>query len=177
MTTSGVTQTFVYGRGQRSTLGIGESRTGAPGSWRQGGTETIASTSSVAFPSSGEGNDLYRTQFYVGKFELSCPGIPAVFELRAYRFAGGASVVHPAAAPAARFCIRMPRGAVFTLTGSTAVSWSNGFTIPSQHFSTVAQTGYAKTAAPEFHFAAKNKLLCGTNGLPTGKPRQLVAKS
>jgi hypothetical protein len=174
-----VTHTFTYTEDQESSLGVGDSPTGKVGSFTVNGTWSQASTGTQAFPSFHKSNVWYRTEFKIGKFLRYCPAlhIPKNYSVRVIGWAGGSSMLHPRVPPAttAGNCVNEASGARFSKDTSSAVTWSKGLTIAVVGFDASAHTGYDKRGKVDFHFGIRSRL-CGTNDVPGGNPRQLVAR-
>lgn len=168
-----VTQTFVYRKGQASTLGVGISNTGASGSYRPDGTVTATATSSINFPAFGPGNVWYLTRFRIARFMRTCMGSQE-FMVAPKGWAGGFQTRHPRTAPRTKACTRVPRGSRYTTGNESAVTWRTGLMVTAVRFNGQSHTGYDANARVVFKFGASH-LVCGTTG-PPARAQQLVVK-
>jgi hypothetical protein len=175
-----VTQAFDYDQGQSSSLGVGISTTGKPGSLTADGTTSVSTTSDQSFPANdGIGNERYYTQFAFGKFKLPCTHGETEYQVKPYEWAGGDWTAHPKSAPRARYCVveraNRRHSVTFTKSTTTAVTFSSGFTF--YGFTGTVQTGYDTSAKVRFTWAPDTAgHLRGTADYPADAARELVAR-
>jgi len=179
-TIRGVTQSFTYGNGQSSSLGVGVSPSGGAGSFTASGTVSQSTDASQGFdPQHGRSFNHFQTYFEWGKYYVvnSCPQLD-YYETMVYQWNAGTHYVHPRSAPGAPHCTPEHPGDKFTQSNTTATTLSAGFTVTSLKFTGSAQTGYSATACIEFeytHHAPRNDELCGEKNTRRNKPGVLVA--
>jgi hypothetical protein len=173
--TDNVTQTFIYGTDQSSSLGISTSNTGKYGSYTGSGTASFDSSSTTQFPSStGAVSTYYETYFTQSLFGRVCQGHNgfASYETRPTKWDGGA-ITRATSAPSATYCVPYQKGAIFVKTDTEAYTFSAGFTIPIIGVTLSAQTGYSTTATVEYSMG-RSHYICGTNDYPGGAPSRIV---
>lgn len=181
-TTTGVTHQFVYTSGSSSSLGEGFSLSGAYGSFSASGTTGVGSTGSETYPVQGNGQyAYYETEFTFEKFRRTCinPRQPTTVDYlaKAVSWAAGAQIQRPSGAPAAGYCVSQLAGSVFRKESTTAITWTNGFSVGGfVGINLSTDTGYSTSASVEYSFSAQRHL-CGTGGYPGGTPYQLVAQA
>jgi hypothetical protein len=173
--TDGVTQTFIYGADQSSSLGISTSNTGKYGSYTGSGTASFDSSSTTQFPSStGPVSTYYKTYFTQSLFGRVCQrhnGFVS-YETRPTKWDGGA-VTSLTSAPTATHCVPYQKGATFIKTDTEAYTFGAAFTIPVIGVTLSAQTGYSTTATVEYSMGLSH-YICGTNDYPGGTPSRIV---
>lgn len=173
--TDGVTQTFIYGADQSSSLGISTSNTGKYGSYTGSGTASFDSSSTTQFPSStGPVSTYYKTYFTQSLFGRICQrhnGFVS-YETRPTKWDGGA-ITSVTSAPTAAYCVPYQKGAIFIKTDTEAYTFAAGFTIPLIGVTLSAQTGYSTTATVEYSMGLSH-YICGTNDYPGGDPSRIV---
>ncbi len=175
-TTTATTQTFIYGRGQSSSLGVSTSNTGSYGTFTASGTASYDTSSTTQFPSStGAVSTHYLTDFSHSEYGQLCQHINGYqhYQTRVTEWDGGATT-GGTGAPTAHFCSYYLRGTVFTKTDSSAFVFSGGFTIPVIGVSLSAQTGYSVNATVVYNLGLSH-YLCGTNDYVGGSPKRIVA--
>jgi hypothetical protein len=172
-TTNSVTQSFSYTSGQSTTLGVGTSASGAPGTFSLSGTGTVSATSGENFPSStGARDTLYETEFTTAEYGYTCGDGYVSEQVRPGSYAGGARTA-ATSAPSASYCVYQQKGSEFTKSTTAAVTYSAAATVSAIAFSLTAQTGWDTSAAITYTFGGGH-YLCGTDGYPGGDPREIV---
>jgi hypothetical protein len=168
---TGVSVTFTYTVGQHSSLGVGVK--GVVGGWSGSGTYSIEGgvSSSTGFPKvSGVQGTHFRTNFVYGLYAVECGGQQA----QPTSYAGGTRNVH-SATPSATHCVLFRAGSTFTLSRSSAYTYSGGVEMSGPiGIDLSAHTGYNTGAALAFTFT-QNRHLCGTNANPGAVPKRIVA--
>jgi hypothetical protein len=173
-TTNNVTQSFNYTSGQTTTLGVGTSASGDPGTFSLSGAATVSATYGEAFPpSTGPRNTLYETAFTTAEYGYTCGDGYVSEQVRPGAYAGGARIAGTSA-PSAPYCLYQIKGSTFTKDATASVTYSGAATISAIAFSLTAQTGWDDSASITYTFGGGH-YLCGTNGYPGGDPREIVA--
>jgi hypothetical protein len=167
----GVSVSFTYSVGQRSSLGVGVK--GIAGGWSGSGTFSIEGglSSSTTFPKvSGVEGTHFRTNFVYGLYNVSCGGQ----QTQPTSYAGGTRNVH-SATPSATHCVLFRAGSTFVVSRSSAYTYGGGVEMTGPiGIDLSAHTGYSNSAALTFIFT-QNRDLCGTNANPGAVPKRLVA--
>jgi hypothetical protein len=173
--TGGVTQSFSYGRGQSSSLGVGLSQSGKYGTFSESGTASASSSTQEDYPTFGGNTSVrYETKFIYGEYGYSCSHGYLRYETRPTGYAGGATYVKTTA-PSAGYCVYQARGTTFTRSSSSAYTFTAGLNVSAVGVNLSSETGYDSSATVRYHFSASHHL-CGTGGYPGGTPRRLVAE-
>jgi hypothetical protein len=145
--TTHATQKFSYGRGQSSTIGVGESSSGTSGSFTDDGTYSWSSSLKETWPKFGARKSVwYRTQFHFGEYQCSTDGI---YMQHANGFAGGARIRKPTSTPhtPSRFCVAQMGGSKATSNNSAAVTWTRSLAINAGlNFHASVETGQRSSA-------------------------------
>ena len=167
----GVTMNFRYGSGQSSSLGVAVSGSGTFGTWSASGTHSISTNASETFPTfRNVTSHRYRTVFVYDEFRIECGGLQA----QATSWAAGATTLG-ATPPAATHCVTQQAGSTFVKDSTSAYTFSGGVAMSGAiGVNLSAHTGYSTTAELRFAFS-QTRSLCGTNALPGGAARRLVA--
>lgn len=163
-TANNIDQTFIYGTGQSSSLGVGISATGASGTFSAAGTVGVSTTSTYTFPTyTSAAFNHWQSKFVVGLYYQSCNTGGVVWYVRPYAWAGGTGVVHPTGAPATPYCVPILNGTTHYYNTTTATTFSVGYS--ALGFNGSAQTGYTTTAAIKYvyHIAGVE---CGAYAYP-----------
>jgi hypothetical protein len=168
---SGITQGFTYHAGQSSTLGVGISSTNKSGSFTGDGTTSESSSTAETYPTRGPAYVYYQTEFVYANYEDECTQ-GNQWEARSDGYAGGAQSAFTSKPPVANYCVNQEAGSTFTKSTTTAVTWTNGLSIPVIGLSLSSHTGYDSGASLTFHFTGNHRM-CGTGGYPGGTPYQL----
>jgi hypothetical protein len=173
-TTNNVTQSFSYTSGQTTTLGVGTSASGDPGTFSLSGAATVSATYGEAFPpSTGPRNTLYETAFSTAEYGYTCGDGYLSEQVRPGAYAGGARIAGTSA-PSAPYCLYQIKGSTFTKDATASVTYSGAATVSAIAFSLTAQTGWDNSASITYTFGGGH-YLCGTDGYPGGDPREIVA--
>jgi hypothetical protein len=195
---------------QTSTLGVGLSGYGLDAGYSTKGSSTSTARRSEGFPPEFT-NAFNWTQFNVGEYRAGC-ACPAhdsschhlkqhspcpqtwagsvvhhcVWAVHSIGWSGGATVTHPAAAPATEGynCDDQGAGTNFHNDYGTAVQWAANFQVGAAlglkgvnlktTYGSTTQTGY-DTNALEYIKFNRHGYICGTNG-PPSSAAQLVAR-
>jgi hypothetical protein len=179
-TNSSVTQTFTYGNGQSSDVGVGYSTSGAQGTFTASGGWSVSTTDSQSFdPQTGRSYNHWETYFEVGLFYVgnTCPGWGA-YEVFPYQWNAGTKYVHPSGPPGTPYCTPEHPGDGFTQSTTSAATFTVGYNTPADvGFSGTAQTGWDTTAEISFAYSRTGQggQLCGLNNTPPNNPGVIVA--
>ncbi|WP_413354730.1 hypothetical protein [Microbacterium sp. 1P06AB] len=174
---------YVYESGQSSSLGAAVSQKASNAGFSASGTTSISSTASVNFPAmSGTGNKLAKTQFRYGNYKTKCTfvtgGVPFTsvsYKVRADMWVGGSSFTS-VSAPKATYCVSYNKGASFTKSRDTQVTWTGSVEIYGVGLS--AQTGWSNNGKIAVSFPNKAGKVCGSGNYATqSNAYQIVAKS
>jgi hypothetical protein len=177
-TIKGAKQTFTYGLGQSTTVGVGASGSGDPGTYAAAADASASvtdagSTQQGFAPQKGRSFNHFQTYFEWGKYYVanSCPQEDA-YQIMPYEWNAGTNYVHPKGAPGATHCTPEHNGDWLTQNKTVATTFKVGFTVLG--FSGTAQTGYSTTASIRFDFYQTGQL-CGVKATPPNRPGILVA--
>jgi hypothetical protein len=168
---SGINQTFHYGDGQSSSLGVGISASGDAGSFSADGTTSVSTTGSQSFPIYSKDNIHWETDFAIGEWlqEADCD----VYDIiKPYEWAGGDTMVFVSGHPSTPYCIweTAGKGVGLTQSTTTATTFSVGYNAPDDlGFSGTGQTGYSTTAATSLGFPTVSGNACGQDNYPQGE--------
>jgi hypothetical protein len=172
-TISGMSQTFTYGSGQSSSLGVGISYSGESAGFSASGTVSVSTSSSQGFPTqSGAAKNHWESYFEVGEWVTAC-STGGYYTVKAYQWNGGDAISHPSGAPGATHCVPELNGSTFTQNTTRASTFAVGFNV--YGFNAQSTTGYDGSAEISFHYT-QNAQLCGTVNDPGASgPGVLVA--
>jgi hypothetical protein len=174
--TSHATQQFSYSAGQSSSIEMGESGSGAVGSFHDIGTRSASSGMTEGWPRYGANKSVwYQTNFKFG--EYTCRILGYTFYLDAVNgWAGGTINKKPTSIPStpSKYCNPQLPGTTAKIYKSHAVTWSGGLGIGAAlGFQASVQTGYDTSAMLIYHFTA-HRHLCGWKDDPGATPVQVV---
>jgi hypothetical protein len=178
------TLNFTYGTNATSSLGVAASATAATNSFSESGTETSSAGGSDVFNAvKGAHNEYYDTYFGHALYKQSCfsgkGGSETSYHTVNTGWTTGAaqtSVVNPPYT--AEVCApEPPIGVSVRVDRSSAIDWSNGFTLEGIGLS--AETGYATNAEVDTSWPANsnrtyNNRNCGVHNFPD-LPGSLIA--
>jgi hypothetical protein len=181
-TTKAAQLIFSYTRSQDSSLEVGLSASGS-NDWSGDGSIGVSGGSSGTqfFGVQNHVNrDRYLTDFRYGRWHYECSsklGSTNYYLVAAYEWGAGAGYSHPAAPKASHGnCVHEPKGDGFSLSSTTAIQFSAGFSVLG--FTGSAQTGYDTNASITIDFPFGNGWMCGLDDLPGGShPKVLFAQA
>jgi hypothetical protein len=142
---SGVTMTYTYTMGQNSSIGVGISPAGTPGTFTAGGTYAVSTSETIGFPPvHGPASVFYETYVEPGLFKTAWSNPicgTTTWQTQVIEIAGGTN--EPSTSPPhATWCTPYQSGASLDLNNSMASTFSTGLTINALGFNASAQTGY-----------------------------------
>jgi len=167
---SGVTMTYTYTIGQSSSVGVGISPTGAPGTFTVSGTYAVSASQAISFPPvSGPGSVFYETGVKPGLFETTwnspvCGS--TIWQTQAIEIAGGTNEASTTP-PDAALCTFYQSGSSLDLDNSEASTFSTGLTINELGFNASSQTSYDKDGSLLYDITV-GQYLCGQDNYPAG---------
>lgn len=185
-TTRYAKQTFTYGKGGSSSLGVGVSGSGTYGSYHVGGTHSSTSSYVEQYPRhSGASRIHERTYVVPAKYRQDChmslpPTDWHTYFVQSRYIAGGQSEakLSPKWLPRATHCVPESKGGHTYVTSSTAATHSAGFVVaPLIGMNLSARSGWSKQVRLTIDWSGPARL-CGTRSDP-GRPRahgELVAR-
>ena len=170
---------FSYEAGASSTIGEGVSLTSQYGSWTQDGTTTVADSGGESYPPLWRNASNYmETEVHTEEFEMkTCPywNVHMVYATVS-ELAGGAYWPVAGNYLTTNKCVYQGPGSQFSDSTSTAVEWTDGFslgTVLGVNLST--QTGYSTEASLVYRFDDAG-YICGSNDYPMRDPALLQAQ-
>ena len=137
-------QYFTYGSGQSSSLGVGISVSGNPGTFSGSGVASVSTDAAQEFAIQyNRSFNHFQTEFEIGKYFQSdtCPQLDR-YLTKPYQWNGGTGYNHPSGAPSATHCVPESTNDHFIKSTTSASSFSIGYTAPILNFGGSAQTGY-----------------------------------
>jgi len=164
--TTGGYQLFTFVHGASTTVGVGESASGAFGSFSADGTGTMTSGSTTTFPLQWDyqGSNHWYVEVTESESLTKCYQSLTGQTFSSYysvsdNIYGGAKIEKLGTIDAP-YCAPYAANTTLTLNKTSAATFGAGVTISLIGFNASAQTGYTSTASATFHLIAARDL-CG----------------
>jgi hypothetical protein len=188
-TTTKVNATLKFSKNASSELGWGASASGGAATYKQSGTKSLSTTTTVTFPTQKAKHDIFFESYWkYGRYEIQAycgyyyPGALTTlgWEVKPMDFSGGATSFKGAMGNAT-YCTPYMSGSTFEKENASAMAWSNGVDINTKYVDAglSAKSGWSHKVSIKYSFARGGGSVCGSHAKPgatSTSPGDLMAK-